>query len=98
MATHSSILAWEIPWTEDSGQLQSWGCKRVEDNLVTKQQQQSLTALLTKISRAVRLFCKIIQEKYNMVDHSFQRKIENILVTMGYIKKVGQHIMNVLSV
>ena len=25
MATHSSILAWEIPWTEDSGGLQSMG-------------------------------------------------------------------------
>ena len=23
MATHSSILAWEIPWTEESGRLQS---------------------------------------------------------------------------
>ena len=25
--THSSILAWEIPWTEEPGNLQSWGCK-----------------------------------------------------------------------
>ena len=25
MATHSSILAWRIPWTEDSGELQSMG-------------------------------------------------------------------------
>ena len=25
VATHSSILAWEIPWTEESGQLQSMG-------------------------------------------------------------------------
>ena len=25
MATHSSILAWEIPWTEESGGLQSMG-------------------------------------------------------------------------
>ena len=25
MATHSSILAWRIPWTEDSGGLQSIG-------------------------------------------------------------------------
>ena len=25
MATHSSILAWEIPWTEDPGELQSTG-------------------------------------------------------------------------
>ena len=25
MATHSSILAWEIPWTEEPGGLKSWG-------------------------------------------------------------------------
>ena len=29
MATHSSILAWIIPWTEDSCGLQSTGLKRV---------------------------------------------------------------------
>ena len=29
MATHSSILAWEIPWTEEPGRLQSMGLKRV---------------------------------------------------------------------
>ena len=29
MATHSSILAWKIPWTEESGQLQSIGSQRV---------------------------------------------------------------------
>ena len=27
MATHSSILAWQIPWTEEPGKLQSRGCK-----------------------------------------------------------------------
>ena len=27
MATHSSILAWEIPWTEEPGRLQSFGSK-----------------------------------------------------------------------
>ena len=37
MATHSSILAWEIPWTEEPGGLQSMGC-RVGHNLATKQQ------------------------------------------------------------
>ena len=30
MATHSSILAWKIPWTEDTGRLQSMGSQRVE--------------------------------------------------------------------
>ena len=47
MATHSSILAhghgqeflpMEIPWTEESGRLQSMGLQRVRQDLVTKQQ------------------------------------------------------------
>ena len=29
MATHSSILAWKIPWMEESGRLQSMGLQRV---------------------------------------------------------------------
>ena len=32
MATNSSILAWEIPWTEDPGGLQSIGSQRVKHN------------------------------------------------------------------
>ena len=38
MATHSSILAWEIPWTEEPGGLQSLASQRVGHNLTTKQQ------------------------------------------------------------
>ena len=41
-ATHSSILAWEISWTEEPGRLQSMGLQRIRHNLVTKQQQQEL--------------------------------------------------------
>ena len=29
MATHSSVLAWKIPWTEKPGRLQSMGSQRV---------------------------------------------------------------------
>ena len=29
MATHSSVLAWRIPWTEEPGRLQSMGSPRV---------------------------------------------------------------------
>ena len=36
MATHSRILTWRIPWTEEPGRLQSMGSQRVEHNLVTK--------------------------------------------------------------
>ena len=40
MATHSSILVWEIPWTEEPS-YSTWGHKRVGHDLVTKQQQQN---------------------------------------------------------
>ena len=39
MATHSSILACRIPWTEVPGRLQSMGLQRVGHDLATKQQQ-----------------------------------------------------------
>ena len=38
MATHSSILAWEVPWTQEPGRLQSMGSQRIQCNLATKQQ------------------------------------------------------------
>ena len=38
MATHSSALAWRIPWTEEPGGLQSMGSQRVRCNLANKQQ------------------------------------------------------------
>ena len=37
LATHSSTLAWKIPWTEEPGRLQSMGSQRVRHNLATKQ-------------------------------------------------------------
>ena len=42
MATHSSIPAWRIPWTEEPGGLQSTGSQRVGHDLGTKQQQQQM--------------------------------------------------------
>ena len=36
MATHSSILAWQIPWTEEPGGLRSMGSQRVEHDWATK--------------------------------------------------------------
>ena len=44
MATHSSILAWEIPWTEEPGRLQSMGSQRVD----TTERPMLLVLLLEK--------------------------------------------------
>ena len=47
MATHSSILAWRISWTEKPGGLQSTGLQRVEHGSGTEQQ----VFIYTEISR-----------------------------------------------
>ena len=44
MATHSSILAWKIPWTEEPDGLQSMGLQKIGPNLATKQ-----TKLLSRV-------------------------------------------------
>ena len=46
MATHSSILAWEIPWTGESGRLKFMESQRLRHSLVTKQQQHHAVQLL----------------------------------------------------
>ena len=38
MATHSNILAWRIPWTEEPGGLQSMGSQRVGHDWTTTKQ------------------------------------------------------------
>ena len=55
-ATHSSIPAWEIPWTEEPGGLQSMGSQRVGHDLVTKQKQAATPALCLKINQ-IRNLC-----------------------------------------
>ena len=56
MATHSIILAWEIPGTEVPGMLQSTGGKRVRHNLSTKQQQQPQKIITKKAGYLSNLF------------------------------------------
>ena len=46
MATHSSILAWEITWTEEPDGLQSVASQRVGQDLATKQQQNEVLDFL----------------------------------------------------
>ena len=52
MATHSSILAWEMPWTEELGGLQSTGSQRVGHDLATEQQPVVFLSPLLNLSSA----------------------------------------------
>ena len=54
MATHSSILAWRIPWTEEPGRLQSMGLQRVGHDQATS------TLTLTVYIRVHSLYCVVL--------------------------------------
>ena len=54
MTTHSSILAWEISWTEEPGRLLSMGSQRVRHDLARKTQNTHdchMSELHTRLSR-----------------------------------------------
>ena len=46
MATHASVLAWRIPWTEEPGGLQSMGSQRVRHDRLAKHTHLKLGPLL----------------------------------------------------
>ena len=48
MATHSSIVAWRIPWAEEPGGLQSIGLQRVRHNWATKPPPAAYPHILTR--------------------------------------------------
>ena len=63
MATHSSILAWRIPWTEEPGGLQSMGSQRVRHDWVTKLSFKPFLNLKTIFSQrkyTFTLFCRAV--------------------------------------
>ena len=53
MATHSSVLAWEIPRTENLAGYGAWGRERVRHDLATKRQQRKHKVLSQEIWGAV---------------------------------------------
>ena len=56
MATHSSILAWEIPWTEEPGGLQSMGLQRAGHDLATKLTIRSLYTCVSFPNHSLYIF------------------------------------------
>ena len=55
MATHSRILVWRIPWTEEPGGLQSMGSQRVRHDLVSKTTTVLSVQLLCKSKTILKL-------------------------------------------
>ena len=59
MTTHSSILAWEIPWTEEPAGLQSLGSQRVRHDLVAEHEHE-LTRTVENILKVILIYTKVL--------------------------------------
>ena len=86
MATHSSILAWRIPWTEEPGGLQSTGSQRVGHDWVT------LLTLLTLYREGWQtVVCRPDLTHYLFCKHSFigthPTQFASVLVTSALMLK-----------
>ena len=75
-ATHSSILAWEISWTEEPGRLQSMGLQRIRHNLVTKQQQQELKNNQPMMNNTINAIKNILEGINNIITEKEEQTLE----------------------
>ena len=78
MATHSSIFAWEIPWTEEPGGLRSMGLQRANSlhDLVTIQQQSSKHYALS--------FKKQQQQQQTHTHYFFNKRKKSIMKKFSF--------------
>ena len=76
MATHSSIFAWEIPWTEEPGGLRSMGLHRVGHDLVTIQQHSSKHYALS--------FKKQQQQQQTHTHYFFNKRKKSIMKKISF--------------
>ena len=61
MATHSRILAWKIPWTEELGGLQSMGLQKSQIQQNSRHgKQKSIVSLYTNSEKSVKKIMKTI--------------------------------------
>ena len=100
MATHSSILAWKIPWMEDPGELQSMGSQRVRHNLATKRQMlcksaKPETALKELIVECVKqnIYTRSYNKTYKVIEIK-KRKLLQVKVTEKLEFKVSRLCLN----
>ena len=74
MATHSSILAWRIPRTEESGRLQVLGVTRVGHDLATKPNQKNKMTLKNN-------FEKLLEKRRKKIKNKERKMAKKILIS-----------------
>ena len=95
MATRSNILAWEIPWTEEPGGLQSMGSQRVRHDLATEQQQNNILGY-TKWSKHLLPCldaCSSLSHQCSTSSFLLCRPVRTIFRIPGWIREIINNFM-----
>ena len=74
MATHSSILVWKIPWTEEPGGLQSMGSQRSRTRLSDYYYVSAFIVSLSYLALGLAFFCQMTSAGNNRKSHSIWPK------------------------
>ena len=74
MATHSSVLPWEIPWTKKLEGYSPWSHKRVKQDLVTKTNKQQPK---TQLSQAQNIILQEYEEAHRIKDKNMGCATDN---------------------
>ena len=77
MATHASMLAWEIPWIEQPGRLQSMGSQKSWTRLATKGQTVGLHESVKSLGSTDRKVCTLLLSSMSSTECS-QRRARSI--------------------
>ena len=102
VATHSSILAWKIPWTEEPGGYSPWDHKIVKHDLATKQNNNTIlyfskyTILTLKQNSHANIgqfksWIKLIRNRKGDVEAGKQVKKQEVLIFHKELKMVAFH-------
>ena len=78
IATHSSILVWKIPWTEEAGRLQSMGLQQSQTRLSDSTTQQNFELFIVYESKAPLL--EFIKKK--IYTFKFLKNLLSILINI----------------
>jgi len=94
MATHSNILAWEIPWVEDPGRLQFMGSRRVRHAWATNSLSFSFPSFL-KLTLPTNVQRTVIKENIHlsMTSHCLHPEI----ITFWGLVDLFDHLMKILK-
>ena len=84
MATHSSILAWRIPWTEKPGRLQSMGSQRVGHDWVTSLHFPGIYQSNQKLADH-----SVIYSQPCALLHNFRRFFSSVVIQRKNMKSIG---------